>query len=137
MIHFICKPVITLKDGNAGCEAEIYAFGGLLNAFSIPLKGAQVNVIEGFVAFELDMIATGFVLQLYVGVGVPVELFDIVVATLLQILAVIVNAAIGGIGGGVSVIAVAPPESPVVLPLPLTALPVAYIVTLPVTGACH
>lgn len=55
-------PVITLKDGNAGCEAEIYAFGGLLNAFSIPLKGAQVNVIEGFssVADAKKNITNGF-----------------------------------------------------------------------------
>lgn len=41
-------PVITLKDTNTGCEAEIYAFGGLLNAFHIPAKGKTVNLIEGF-----------------------------------------------------------------------------------------
>ncbi|MBH2005239.1 MAG: aldose 1-epimerase [Sphingobacteriia bacterium] len=41
-------PVITLKDKQGGCRAEIFAFGGLLNAFHIPLKGKMVNCIEGF-----------------------------------------------------------------------------------------
>src|SRR5476649_744088 len=41
-------PVITLKDTITGCEAEIFAFGGLLNAFRIPVKGGLQNVVEGF-----------------------------------------------------------------------------------------
>ncbi|MCW3086818.1 MAG: Galactose-epimerase [Sediminibacterium sp.] len=41
-------PVITLKDVATGCEAEIYAFGGLLNAFRIPVGGVLMNVVEGF-----------------------------------------------------------------------------------------
>lgn len=46
--HQQAHPVITLKDKQGGCRAEIFAFGGLLNAFHIPLKGKLVNCIEGF-----------------------------------------------------------------------------------------
>lgn len=44
------NPVITLKDSLTNCKAEIYAFGGFLNAFYIPLKekGMVFNCIEGF-----------------------------------------------------------------------------------------
>jgi len=55
-------PVITLKDTDTGCEADIYAFGGLLNAFRIPVKNNLVNVVDGFDSI-LDAkknIATGF-----------------------------------------------------------------------------
>jgi len=41
-------PVITLKDTTTKCEAEVYAFGGLLNAFKIPVQGKSVNVIDAF-----------------------------------------------------------------------------------------
>ena len=41
-------PIITLKDTDTGSEAEIYTFGGLLNAFRIPVKGKFVNIVEGF-----------------------------------------------------------------------------------------
>jgi len=55
-------PVITLRDTNTGCEAEIYAFGGLLNAFRIPAKGKTVNLVEGFdsVADAKKYITRGF-----------------------------------------------------------------------------
>lgn len=46
--HQQAHPVITLKDKQGGSRAEIFAFGGLLNAFHIPLKGRLVNCIEGF-----------------------------------------------------------------------------------------
>ena len=41
-------PVISLKDRVTGCQAEIYAFGGLLNAFKLPLKDKIHNCVEGF-----------------------------------------------------------------------------------------
>ena len=41
-------PIIVLKDKQAGCSAEIYAFGGLLNALRIPVKGTMQNCVEGF-----------------------------------------------------------------------------------------
>jgi aldose 1-epimerase len=41
-------PVIHLKDKQTGCEAEIYAFGGLLNALKLPVKGKLHNCIDGF-----------------------------------------------------------------------------------------
>lgn len=41
-------PVICLKDKVSGCQAEIYAFGGFLNAFRLPLKDKIHNCIEGF-----------------------------------------------------------------------------------------
>ncbi len=41
-------PVINLKDKLSGCQAEIYAFGGFLNAFKLPLKDKIHNFIEGF-----------------------------------------------------------------------------------------
>lgn len=43
-------PMIVLKDTATNCEAEIYAFGGLLNSFSIIAKGKKTNVIDGFVS---------------------------------------------------------------------------------------
>lgn len=44
--------VITLWDTQSGAEAEIYAFGALLNAFRIPVKGQLANIIEGFSSVE-------------------------------------------------------------------------------------
>jgi len=41
-------PVVYLTDTLTGCTAEIFAFGGLLNAFHIPLNGALFNCIDGF-----------------------------------------------------------------------------------------
>jgi len=41
-------PVITLIDKTTGSEAEIYAFGGLLNAFRIAGNHQLINVIDGF-----------------------------------------------------------------------------------------
>lgn len=41
-------PVIHLTDTLTGCTAEIFAFGGLLNAFHIPLNGSYFNCIDGF-----------------------------------------------------------------------------------------
>ena len=45
-------PIITLTDSFSGTEAEIYAFGGLLNAFRIPVKGNFFNVVDGFLGRE-------------------------------------------------------------------------------------
>jgi aldose 1-epimerase len=45
-------PVIHLTDTNTGCTAEIFAFGGLLNAFHIPLNGTLLNCIDGFESVE-------------------------------------------------------------------------------------
>ena len=39
---------IVLKDTDTGCEAEIFTFGALLNAFYIPLHGHKHNVIKGY-----------------------------------------------------------------------------------------
>lgn len=41
-------PVIHLVDTNTGCIAEIFAFGGILNAFHVPLNGKTFNCIDGF-----------------------------------------------------------------------------------------
>lgn len=40
--------VIILRDTTSGTEAEIFAFGALLNAFTISSKKGKVNVIDGF-----------------------------------------------------------------------------------------
>ncbi|MES2371015.1 MAG: aldose 1-epimerase [Bacteroidota bacterium] len=54
--------VITLMDMGTGCQAEIYGFGGLLNAFHVPHKGGLVNVIDGFSSVKdaMDNITNGF-----------------------------------------------------------------------------
>lgn len=54
--------VITLKDLNTGCQAEVYGFGGLLNAFRVPCNGGLVNVIDGFSSVKdaMDNITNGF-----------------------------------------------------------------------------
>jgi aldose 1-epimerase len=54
--------VIVLRDKITGCEAEIYAFGGLLNAFRIPGKDQKTNVIDGFASVQdaKENITNGF-----------------------------------------------------------------------------
>lgn len=41
-------PIITLTDTFTQTEAEIYAFGALLNAFKINIDTAAVNIVDGF-----------------------------------------------------------------------------------------
>ncbi len=56
-------PVITLIDKISGAEAEIYAFGGLLNAFRIAASDHQlVNVVAGFDSMQdaKENITSGF-----------------------------------------------------------------------------
>lgn len=55
-------PAVTLRNTVSGAEAEIYGFGGLLNAFRIPVHGQMVNAIEGFasVADAVINITHGF-----------------------------------------------------------------------------
>lgn len=55
-------PIITLTDTRSGAEAEIYAFGGLLNAFRIPVANTLFNVIDGFNGREdvIKNITNGF-----------------------------------------------------------------------------
>jgi aldose 1-epimerase len=55
-------PVITLTDLATGSQAEIYGFGGLLNAFRIPTKEGLVNVIDGFLSVQdaITNITNGF-----------------------------------------------------------------------------
>lgn len=44
-------PIIVLRDNHALCEAEIYAFGTLLNSFSLDGK----NVVDGFLSVDEAM----------------------------------------------------------------------------------
>lgn len=55
-------PVIMLKDTDTGSEAEIYTFGGLLNAFNIPVNKSSVNVVDGFTSVSdvVKNITNGF-----------------------------------------------------------------------------
>jgi aldose 1-epimerase len=55
-------PIIQLIDTLTGCSAEIFAFGGLLNAFQIPLNGTLFNCIDGFESVEdaQEKITTAF-----------------------------------------------------------------------------
>jgi len=55
-------PVITLTDIETGCQAEIYGFGGLLNAFRIPGKNKKVNIVDGFASVDdvIKNITNGF-----------------------------------------------------------------------------
>ncbi len=54
--------VILLKNTLTGCEAEIYGFGGFLNAFRIPNHQQVQNVIEGFDSIQdaKDNLTNGF-----------------------------------------------------------------------------
>lgn len=45
-------PIITLTDTITGTEAEIYSFGGLLNAFRVMLNHSLFNVVDGFTGRE-------------------------------------------------------------------------------------
>lgn len=50
-------PIIHLTDTQSGCKAEIYATGGLLNAFTFPVsEKEQINIVDGFSSPE-DMLA--------------------------------------------------------------------------------
>jgi aldose 1-epimerase len=55
-------PVIHLTDRETGCSAGIYAFGGLLNSFSITQGNERANVVDGFVSVEdaVENITQGF-----------------------------------------------------------------------------
>lgn len=44
----LSAPIIQLADNHTQCRAEIYAFGSILNHFSIPINGSSVNCIDGF-----------------------------------------------------------------------------------------
>ncbi len=46
--HSQASPIITLKDANSKTEAEIYAFGAILNAFKIATDAGRTNVVMGF-----------------------------------------------------------------------------------------
>ncbi|HNP23113.1 MAG TPA: aldose 1-epimerase [Panacibacter sp.] len=54
--------VISLKDESSNCEAAIYSFGALLNAFSINTPERSINVVDGFSspADAIKNIAAGF-----------------------------------------------------------------------------
>lgn len=55
-------PIIILRNTASNCEAEVYAFGGLLNAFRLPVNGQAFNIIAGFssVADAISTITNGF-----------------------------------------------------------------------------
>lgn len=56
-------PIITLSDRQGGCQAEIYALGGMLNAFRLPVAGGKVqNVIDGFdnAQHAINQLTNGF-----------------------------------------------------------------------------
>lgn len=40
--------IITLQNADGSCEAEIYCFGGLLNAFRIQTANGLLNVVDAF-----------------------------------------------------------------------------------------
>lgn len=43
---------VFLTDNASGCIAEIYAFGAVLNSFSVPLNQKRINVIDGYTTVE-------------------------------------------------------------------------------------
>lgn len=55
-------PVIRLKNEDNSCEAEVYAFGALLNGFSIATAANKKNVIDGFASPQdaVENITNGF-----------------------------------------------------------------------------
>ncbi len=55
-------PVVTFKNDDNSCEAEVYAFGALLNGFSIATAANKKNVIDGFVSPQdaVENITNGF-----------------------------------------------------------------------------
>lgn len=60
--HSNLHPILYLKDNEYGTMAEIYAFGGLLNAFQVAEKETIVNVIDGFTSVNeaINQIAPAF-----------------------------------------------------------------------------
>jgi aldose 1-epimerase len=56
------SPVILLKDLQNQTTAEIYAFGGILNAFNLQLEGKNKNLVAGFdtVSDAKENITNGF-----------------------------------------------------------------------------
>jgi aldose 1-epimerase len=60
--HRQSSPVITLKDNLTQTSAEIYAFGGILNAFSILIDKKNNNLVAGFnsVSDAVENITNGF-----------------------------------------------------------------------------
>jgi aldose 1-epimerase len=56
------SPVITLKDHQNQTTAEIYAFGGILNAFSLNIDEKNQNLVAGFdsVSDAKENITNGF-----------------------------------------------------------------------------
>lgn len=45
-------PTVLLKDGARGCTAEIFAFGGLLNSFSVATEEGRLETVDGFAGQE-------------------------------------------------------------------------------------
>ncbi len=43
---------VFLTDNASGCIAEVFAFGAVLNSFSIPLNQERINVIDGYATVE-------------------------------------------------------------------------------------
>lgn len=60
--HSQAAPIITLKDASSKTEAQIYAFGALLNEFSIMDGLSKTNVVAGFESVEdaMNNITNGF-----------------------------------------------------------------------------
>jgi len=60
--HLQNSPVITLKDHQNQTTAEIYAFGGILNAFSLNIDEKNQNLVAGFdsVSDAKENITNGF-----------------------------------------------------------------------------
>ncbi|MEY2901028.1 MAG: hypothetical protein RLY89_134 [Bacteroidota bacterium] len=50
--HSQAAPVITLRDATSKTEAQIYAFGALLNEFSMVVGTKKTNVVAGFESVE-------------------------------------------------------------------------------------
>lgn len=44
--------IILLEDESAGTKVQIYAFGALLNSFSVKLNDGEINLVEGFQNIE-------------------------------------------------------------------------------------
>jgi aldose 1-epimerase len=55
-------PIVILKDTHTGTEAEIYCFGGLLNAFRVSFNETKHNIIDGYsgVVDALNNMTNGF-----------------------------------------------------------------------------
>jgi len=50
--HSEQHPIITLSNSENNSKAVIYAFGGLLNSFSIPINGESFNVMDAYNSVE-------------------------------------------------------------------------------------